>query len=145
MEEKTGVARLRQAIENQSACGGGQFELSIDSADGLCREIEDQMARLAWAGGAPDRVAIPPVRPFAGVTADKALALKPLEEASEVLEAWKRWDRTGAVSDGVALMDECADVVQATCNLVAAFGYGALWDAMARCERRNRARGRYAD
>lgn len=53
MEEKTGVARLRQAIENQATCGSGQFELSIDSADRLCREIEDQLARLAWAADVP--------------------------------------------------------------------------------------------
>lgn len=51
MEEKTGVARLRQAITNQAACGSGQFELSIDSADKLCREIEAQLALLAWARG----------------------------------------------------------------------------------------------
>lgn len=51
MEEKTGVARLRQAITNQAACGSGQFELSIDSADKLCREIEVQLALLAWARG----------------------------------------------------------------------------------------------
>lgn len=53
MEEKTGVARLRQAITNQAACGSGQFELSIDSADKLCREIEVQLALLAWAHGVP--------------------------------------------------------------------------------------------
>ena len=54
MAEKTsfGVARLRQAITNQATCGG-QFELSIDSADRLCREIEDQITRFAWAEGVP--------------------------------------------------------------------------------------------
>ena len=54
MAEETsfGVARLRQAITNQATCGG-QFELSIDSADKLCREIEDQLALLAWAQGVP--------------------------------------------------------------------------------------------
>ncbi len=51
MEEMTGAARLRQAIENQATCGSGQFELSIDSADKLCREIEDELALLAWARG----------------------------------------------------------------------------------------------
>lgn len=53
MEERIGAARLRQAIENQAACGSGQFELSIDSADRLCRECEDELARLAWAEGVP--------------------------------------------------------------------------------------------
>lgn len=53
MDEKTGVARLRQAITNQATCGNGQFELSIDSADRLCREIEDEITRFAWAKGVP--------------------------------------------------------------------------------------------
>lgn len=52
-EASFGVARLRQAIANQATCGGGQFELSIDSADRLCRECEDELARLAWARGVP--------------------------------------------------------------------------------------------
>lgn len=51
MAEKTsfGVARLRQAITNQATCGSGQFELSIDSADKLCRECEEELAGFAWA------------------------------------------------------------------------------------------------
>ncbi len=49
MAEETsfGVARLRQAITNQATCGS-QFELSIDSADKLCREIEDELENLSW-------------------------------------------------------------------------------------------------
>lgn len=52
-EANFGVARLRQAITNQAACGSGQFELSIDSADRLCLEIEDELTQLAWANGVP--------------------------------------------------------------------------------------------
>lgn len=52
-EANFGVRRLRQAITNQATCGSGQFELSIDSADKLCRECEDELARLAWAEGIP--------------------------------------------------------------------------------------------
>lgn len=54
MAEETsfGVARLRQAITNQATCVS-QFELSIESADKLCRECEDELARLAWAEGVP--------------------------------------------------------------------------------------------
>lgn len=52
-ETSLGVRRLRQAITNQATCGSGQFELSIDSADRLCRECEDELARLAWAQGVP--------------------------------------------------------------------------------------------
>lgn len=50
-EVSFGVRRLRQAIANQATCGSGQFELSIDSADRLCRECEDELARFAWAEG----------------------------------------------------------------------------------------------
>lgn len=55
MAEETsfGVRRLRQAITNQSTCGSGQFELSIDSADRLCREIEDELSRVSWAKDVP--------------------------------------------------------------------------------------------
>ncbi len=52
-EANFGVARLRQAITNQAACGSGQFELSIDSADRLCLEIEDELARPASAKDMP--------------------------------------------------------------------------------------------
>ena len=52
-EVNFGVARLRQAITNQATCGSGQFELSIDSADKLCREIENELARLSWAKDVP--------------------------------------------------------------------------------------------
>lgn len=52
-EASLGVRRLRQAIANQATCGSGQLELSIDSADRLCREIDDELARFAWAEGVP--------------------------------------------------------------------------------------------
>lgn len=52
-EVSFGVRRLRQAITNQAACGSGQLELSIDSADRLCRECEDELAMLSWAQGVP--------------------------------------------------------------------------------------------
>ena len=93
----------------------------------------------------PDAVTIPPVRPFAGVTVGKELALKPLEEAAEAFAAWQDLDLTGDAEQRNALMSECADVIQATCNLVAALGYDSMRDVMACCERRNRERGRYGD
>lgn len=52
-EASFGVRRLRQAIANQATCSSGKFELSIDGADRLCRECEDELARLAWAQGRP--------------------------------------------------------------------------------------------
>ena len=101
-------------------------------------------------------VKIPPVRTFPGAEADKAQALKPLEEASEVFAAWQDFDRTKSWGDdwdeflahndaALSLVDECCDVIQATCNLLAALGVTDLSDAMAACEKRNEDRGRYGD
>lgn len=101
-------------------------------------------------------VTIPPVRTFQGVAPDNAQALKPLEEASEVHAAWQDYERTKSWSEDldeflehndatISLVDECCDVIQATCNLLAALGVTDLTDAMAACERRNEERGRYGD
>ena len=97
-------------------------------------------------------VTIPPVRAFARVEADKAHALKPLEEAAEVYGVWQTWDEAVRYGDDLhcnhlkkCLVDECCDVIQATCNLLAALGVTDLTEAMAACERRNRERGRYGD
>ena len=101
-------------------------------------------------------VTVPTVRCFDGVAPDKAQALKPLEEAAEVYAAWQDYVRTKSWSndwDGylantgalISLIDECCDVIQATCNLLAALGVTDITDAMAACERRNEERGRYGD
>lgn len=91
---------------------------------------------------------IGPVRLSDEVERDKAHGLKPLEEASEVHAEWQRVDgllKAGCElgpGDVRGLVDECCDVIQATCDLLAAFGVHDLTAAMARCEDRNRARGR---
>lgn len=53
MTEKNGVARLRQAIENQASVGEASFSMPFDEASALLRECEDELARLAWAKGVP--------------------------------------------------------------------------------------------
>lgn len=40
------------------------------------------------------------------------------------------------------VIDECCDVITATCNLLAPLGITDLREAMERCSERNRARGR---
>ena len=84
------------------------------------------------------------VRRFDHVTPDKAQALKPLEEAAEVFGAWQS---THLPEDRrrEQILDECADVVQATLNLVAALGVEDFRPYMKACERRNRERGRISD
>lgn len=103
------------------------------------------------------RVKLTSVRTFPHVAPNKAQALKVLEEASETVEACKKW----FLADGFQkcnaekvpadwadaefndLMDEIADTIQACCNLAAAHGVTDLTPYLARCEERNRRRGRY--
>ncbi len=87
------------------------------------------------------------VQTFSDVRPDKAQALKVLEEAAEVFGAWQLWDdlEPGEKCDGfnvVCLMNECADVIQATCNLIAAYGVTDFTTFMEACRNRNVERGR---
>ncbi|WP_281657190.1 hypothetical protein [Collinsella stercoris] len=92
---------------------------------------------------------------FPGAVPDKAQALKVLEEAAEVVEAFKRADPGDVLPVArqfpdcnkriLPLVDEIADTIQASCNLAAALGVTDLTPYLARCEERNRERGRYGD
>lgn len=82
------------------------------------------------------------VQTFTDVRPDKAQALKVLEEAAEVFGAWQLWDdldpddkRDGF--NGIYLMNECADVIQATCSLIAAYGVTDFTVFMEGCRKRN--------
>lgn len=97
------------------------------------------------------------VRAFPGATPDKGQVLKPLEEAAEVYGAWQEAEisKTAyadpeerevsgyAFGYGEVLLNEIADTIQASCNLAAALGVTDLTPYLARCEERNRKRGRY--
>ena len=90
------------------------------------------------------------VLPFPNAKPDKPQALKVLEEAAEVVEAFKFLEEVnGGMMMSVKrsafadLMDEIADTIQASCNLAAALGVTDLTPYLARCEERNRRRGRY--
>ena len=88
-------------------------------------------------------VTIGTVETFPDVRPDKAQAVKLLEEAAEVFAAWQVWDdraRMFGLSDAI---DECADLIQATSNLLAGLGVDDMTDAMERCRVRNVERGRY--
>ena len=95
------------------------------------------------------------VRAFPGAVPDKAQALKVLEEAAEVVEAFKRADPGDVLPVArqfpdcnkriLPLVDEIADTIQACCNLASALGVDDLAPHLAACEERNRERGRYED
>ncbi len=53
MADKTGVARLRQAVENQASAGERYFFLPVGEVRELCDECEEELARLSWAAGVP--------------------------------------------------------------------------------------------
>ena len=97
-------------------------------------------------------VRIGDVRVFDPLPDDRECSRKPLEEAGEVQAAWelyreardKRWEEPYVAEFREALLDEIADVIQACANLAARIGVTDLAPYMARCEDRNRERGRYA-
>lgn len=87
-------------------------------------------------------VEIGTVQTFANVRPARAQALKVLEEAAEVFGAWQLWDdqdpdeKCDGFND-IFLMGECADVIQATCNLIAAYGVTDFTGFMEGCRKRN--------
>lgn len=87
-------------------------------------------------------VTIGSVTTFPGATCDRAQACKVLEEAAEVFEAVDEYRSTDDPELAELVVDECADVVQAVCNLLAGLGVADMTVPMAACEQRNRERGR---
>lgn len=88
-------------------------------------------------------ITIGEVATFPDAKPDKEQAKKILEEAAEAFAAWQAWDKEPwSISRTNALEDECADVVQAVANMLAAIGVEDFGEAMAACERRNMERGR---
>lgn len=99
------------------------------------------------------------VRCFDEVRPSKEQACKVLEEAAEVFGAWQGLSRRleavcegGGVTGGwsivesrTALLDECADVIQAVSNMVHSLGVEDFRPYVDACERRNRDRGRISD
>lgn len=79
---------------------------------------------------------------FPDVKPDKAQVVKIGEEAMEVYSAWEDWESTHDEELLPHLVDECADLITATCNLLAALGIDDMIGAMNYCVERNRKRGR---
>ncbi len=93
---------------------------------------------------------------------DKAQALKILEESAEVFSAWQdiynecadytncATCRANILNSKIPyqcdlcakLVNECADVIQAVCNMLAALGVDDLTAVLDRCKQKNIERGR---
>ena len=82
------------------------------------------------------------VKTFVKPVPDKAQALKVVEEAAEVFGAWQEWISSPHSETMDAIKLECADVIQATCNLLASIGVTDFSGYMKECEVRNKFRGR---
>lgn len=112
----------------------------------LVRRCKDVAASIGCkhGDGAGGSVNIGEVATFPDAKADKAHALKVLEEAAELVGAWQAgYDHDHPNPSRWPILDECADVIQAVCNLVAAYGVTDFAPYMDMCRRRNEERGRF--
>lgn len=113
----------------------------IAPTEDASRDMWNDRVRDDHAGLA--RVNIGEVATFPGVKADKAQALKVLEEAAEVFGALQAADECNQPNlSRLLVLNECADNIQATCNLLAALGVTDFAPYMDMCRKRNEERGR---
>ena len=136
---------------NRNTCRGCMFGDPTMCQEDMQRDLVRRCKDVAFginckhgaiAGGS---VKIGEVATFPGVKADKAQALKVLEEAAEVFGAWQAFkaDKDGNTSAIFSLLDECADVIQAVANLIDAMGERDFAPYMDDCRERNEKRGRF--
>ena len=140
---------------NRTTCRGCMLGDPVSCDEKMCsdlvRRCKDVAAGYPRSGcevaddkSAGRSVSIGEVATFPGAKADKAQVLKVLEEAAEVFGAWQEADDYGFTDFLVEpVLDECADVIQATCNLIAALGTTSFVSWMDDCRERNEERGRF--
>lgn len=135
---------------SRTTCRGCMFGDPVTCDEEMQYDLVRRCVRVAadsgceHGDGAGGSVNIGKVATFPGAKADKAQALKVLEEAAEVFGAWQVYDDSdiyGLLTDVV--LDECADVIQVTCNLVAALGVTDFAPNMEECRELNEERGRF--
>lgn len=134
---------------NRTTCRGCMFGDPVSCDEKMRSDIVRRCVCVAADSGcehgdvAGGSVSIGEVATFPGAKADKAQALKVLEEAAEVFGAWQQFDdgKSPALSRWRVLA-ECADVIQATCNLLSGMGVADFTPYVAMCRTRNEERGR---
>ena len=134
---------------NRNTCRGCMFGDPVTCCEemnhDLVRRCKDVAFGIRFERGdiAGSSVKIGEVATFPDAKADKAQALKVLEEAAEVFGAWQQFDdgEKSALSRWLVLA-ECADVIQATCNLLAGMGVTDFAPHMDMGRARNEERGR---
>ena len=80
---------------------------------------------------------------FPDAKPSKEQAVKILEEASEVFGAWQQWHLEQHSAELEHLLHECADLFQATANMLAGLGVVDMTAYIEECRKRNEIRGRY--
>lgn len=135
---------------SRTTCRGCMFGDPVTCDEEMQHDLVRRCVRVAagigseHGDGAGRSVNIGEVATFPGAKADKAQALKVLEEAAEVFGAWQEFDdgEKPALSRWRVLA-ECADVIQATCNLLAGMGVTDFASYVDMCRIRNEERGRF--
>lgn len=134
---------------NRTTCRGCMFGDPVTCHEEMQRDLLRRCKDVASgircergdnAGGS---VNIGKVATFLGVNADKAQALKVLEEAAEAFGAWQYDDIKSSAISRWRVLAECADVIQATCNLIAGMGVVDFTPYVEECRIRNEERGRF--
>lgn len=136
---------------NRNTCRGCMFGDPTMCGEKMQHDLVRRCIRVAagiscdHGDGASGSVNIGEVSTFPGVLPSKEQALKVLEEAAEVFGAWQAFnaDQDGNTSAIFLLLDECADVIQAVSNLVAALNVADFAPYMDDCRERNEKRGRF--
>lgn len=139
----------RRGPVNRNTCRGCMFGDPVTCCEemnhDLVRRCKDVAFGIRFERGdiAGSSVKIGEVATFPDAKADKAQALKVLEEAAEVFGALQAgYDHDHPNPSRWPILDECVDVIQAVCNLVAAYGVTDFAPYMDMCKRRNEERGR---
>ena len=134
---------------NRNTCRGCMFGDPVSCGDEMYQDLVRRCVHVAagigseHGDGAGRSVNIGEVATFPGAKADKAQALKVLEEAAEVFGAWQEfYDGESTALSRWRVLDECADVIQATCNLLAGMGVTGFAPHMDMCRARNEEVGR---
>ncbi len=81
--------------------------------------------------------------PLENLPDERGQALKIIEEAAEVFGACDVYRINPSPGQRLAILLECSDVIQSTCNLLALLGIDDASYLMEICEESNKSRGRY--
>lgn len=106
MSDSDGISRLRKAADNQASLGEATFMLPIGEVLAMLDEIEDELARLAWAQGVPapvdaDGEAVPLTTKVMYTSSGKKIELTEFHLLHSVLSGGFVWRAIRDTDNGV--------------------------------------------